>query len=49
MQKWVASIQIDATREHLGYFDSETEAAKTYDKAAKKLHGDFAGLNFTYQ
>jgi hypothetical protein len=46
MQKWAASIQIDARRRHLGYFEDETTAAKAYDKAAKRLHGDFAALNF---
>jgi hypothetical protein len=30
----------------LGYFDSEADAAKAYDNAARKLHGDFAILNF---
>jgi hypothetical protein len=30
----------------LGYFDSEEDAARTYDAAARKYHKEFARLNF---
>lgn len=40
--KWLARCD----KISLGYFDSEIEAAYTYDKKAKKLFGEFAKLNF---
>lgn len=43
---WKAAIQIDRKNRHLGYFESEMEAAKVYDKAARKYHGEFAYQNF---
>jgi hypothetical protein len=41
--KWRAAIGKD--RKHLGYFDSETQAAKAYNKAAKERYGPKAILN----
>jgi hypothetical protein len=44
--KWIARIRYDGKHKFIGYFDDEIEAAKAYDEAAKKYHGEFAALNF---
>jgi hypothetical protein len=43
--KFVASVQFDGSKTYLGSFDSEEEAARVWNEAAKKLHGAFACLN----
>lgn len=45
-KRWKAHISISDKDVHLGYFDSEEEAARAYDDAAKKEFGDFKNLNF---
>jgi len=45
-RKWQALITFEKKRMYLGYFQNEIEAAKAYDRAARKYHGEFACLNF---
>ncbi|GAA2696364.1 AP2 domain-containing protein [Actinoplanes palleronii] len=43
---WLAQIKKDRRYFYLGYFDSQDDAARAYDAAARELHGEFAHLNF---
>ena len=45
--RWAAHIRYKGKKIWLGYFDSEIEAARAYDMAAKRYHIDFARLNFS--
>lgn len=44
--KWRATIGVNSSRIHLGYFESPIEAARAYDEAARKYFGEFARTNF---
>lgn len=43
--KWEAYINLNKKRTNLGYFYNENDAGKVYNKAAKKLFGEYACLN----
>jgi hypothetical protein len=45
-KKWAVKIQVEMDSRHLGYFYKEEDAARAYNKAAKKLFKAFAFLNF---
>lgn len=42
--KYRASISLNGNHIHLGYFDTSEDAKDVYDKAAIRLHGEFANL-----
>ena len=45
-KRFRAVIGINNTRKIIGNYKNEIDAAKAYDKAAKKYYGEFAMLNF---
>lgn len=45
-KKWVAKICFNGYHQYLGIYFTKEDAARAYDKAARKLHKEFAFTNF---
>lgn len=45
-KQYYAQIVVNRSKKHLGCFENPVEAAKAYDAAAVKYHGEFALVNF---
>lgn len=43
--KWMAKIRANKKQTYLGTFTDEADAARAYNDAAAKYHGEFASLN----
>ena len=43
---WAAQIRENGKRTHIGQFKTAEEAARAYDDAARRVHGEFACVNF---
>jgi hypothetical protein len=43
--RWYAQLVHNRKHYSLGYFDREVDAARAYNEAARKYHGEFARLN----
>jgi hypothetical protein len=44
--KYIVGVKVNYRRINLGRYETAEEAARVYDKAARKYHGEFARLNF---
>lgn len=45
LKTWKASIGVNGKSISLGYFNTDVEAARAYNEASIKYHGEFANLN----
>jgi hypothetical protein len=45
-RRWAAYTKYQGKKVWLGSFDNEIDAARDYDEAASRFHGEFARLNF---
>jgi hypothetical protein len=45
-KRWEVRISVNGRRIYIGRFKDQMEAARAYDRAANKYHGQFANVNF---
>ena len=45
-KNWLAQIRFNGKQYYLKTWPTKEQAARAYDEAAKRLHGEFADLNF---
>lgn len=45
-KKWTAQVRISGVKHSVGSFSTRLEAAKAYDRVARKYYGEFARTNF---
>lgn len=45
-KRWIAAIQVDSIKRHIGNFHDPAEAARAYDAVAAEHFKEFAVLNF---
>lgn len=48
-KNWKAQISNEGKNNYIGVFNSEEEAALAYDRAALRLRGEYARVNFLYK
>jgi len=46
VNRWMAYINVYGKRTYLGYFELEEDAARAYDTASHRLHGEYGYRNF---
>ncbi len=45
-KRWEVRISVNGRRIYVGRFQDQTEAARAYDRAARRYHGRYAQVNF---
>ena len=46
IKKWRSEIRVNGKKIYIGWYETEIEAARAYDKAALEHFGEFACVNF---
>lgn len=45
-KKWVTFLRVNKKSKYIGQFDNKIQAAIAYNKACKKIYGEFSHLNY---